>query len=136
MQSFVTVYVKNHYDVIDTANSLVEAKRNKGTPLSLVGKMGDLNNYCACPFSESHSPPPPLPPPPGNDHSPSYLHLSLSVVCSSRTEGYIRIRGGRSANTGRVEVCHAGGWGTICDDFWTSTQARLACSNAGLPSSS
>lgn len=50
-------------------------------------------------------------------------------------EGDLRLQGGSSDTIGRVEICHNNAWGTVCDDFWDATDARVACVQIGLPSS-
>lgn len=43
------------------------------------------------------------------------------------TESSIRVAGGSNSLEGRVEVCHDGVWGTVCDSKWDSSEAVVAC---------
>ena len=64
------------------------------------------------------------------------LHYILFCLQGTTcTQGDIRLRGG-SATSGRVEICNKNIWGTVCDDSWGATDARVACRQLGLPFSS
>uniref|UniRef100_A0A1X7VEB2 SRCR domain-containing protein n=1 Tax=Amphimedon queenslandica TaxID=400682 RepID=A0A1X7VEB2_AMPQE len=80
-----------------------------------------------------------------NCASSSYLTLqqcSLSTVikssCVNTTRiwnnpypGQIRLQGGNYSSYGRLEVYCNGQWGTVCDDTFGPTDARVACRQLG-----
>ncbi len=52
-----------------------------------------------------------------------------AAVC---IQGDIRLVGGVDFRQGRVEVCNSNAWGTVCDDFFGSDEATVACRQLGL----
>ncbi|CAG2223882.1 PRSS12 [Mytilus edulis] len=44
----------------------------------------------------------------------------------------VRLIGGRSAAQGRVEIFHAGKWGTICDDLFDVKDGKVVCRMLGF----
>ena len=54
----------------------------------------------------------------------------VSPVCF---EGELRMVGGVERVSGRVEVCHAGQWGTVCDVGVGVEEAAVVCAALGLP---
>ena len=50
-------------------------------------------------------------------------------------DGELKLVDGKDATEGRVEVCRAGMWGTICDNSgsWGIHEARVICNQLGFP---
>ncbi|XP_030841004.1 deleted in malignant brain tumors 1 protein-like [Strongylocentrotus purpuratus] len=53
------------------------------------------------------------------------------VYCGDEIEGGIRLISWYSSDEGRVEIFHEGQWGTVCDDGWDDSEARVVCRQLG-----
>ena len=51
------------------------------------------------------------------------------VICNN---GDLRLCGGNTELEGRVELCWNETWGTICDGFWSTSDANVACRQLGF----
>jgi hypothetical protein len=81
--------------------------------------VGNENRLIACPSNSF-----------GN-HDCSHSE-DVGVDCRPlATEGDIRLVGGTDASNGRVEVFHAGRWGTVCDDSFDAPEASVVCRQLG-----
>ncbi len=50
--------------------------------------------------------------------------------------GMLRLVDGNTPHEGRLEIFYGGQWGTICDDYWTDSDADVACRQLGFPEGS
>ncbi|XP_008056478.1 scavenger receptor cysteine-rich type 1 protein M160-like [Carlito syrichta] len=57
------------------------------------------------------------------------------VSCYDMENFDLRLGGGSSSCSGRLEVKFRERWGTVCDDGWNSNAATVACRQLGCPSS-
>ena len=39
----------------------------------------------------------------------------------------VRLVGGEDDKEGRVEICYNNVWGSVCDDSWSTNDARVVC---------
>ena len=58
-----------------------------------------------------------------------FIYLFILVLCQN---GDIRLVNGTTFYEGRVEICWNETWGTVCDGFWSTFDAIVACRQLGF----
>ena len=57
-------------------------------------------------------------------------------ILACDTQGDIRLVNGRNKFEGRVEVCQATQWKTVCDSWWGNEEAEVVCRKLGFSGNS
>ena len=63
------------------------------------------------------------------------MHSMILLLITVCVEGDVRLSDG-SSSEGLVELCGGGQWGTVCQNYWDSKEARVVCRQLGYESQS
>ena len=63
------------------------------------------------------------------------LFSDIKILYAFLTVQSIRLVGGSTRFSGRIEVFSNGQWGTVCDDGFSSVDANVACRQLGFSGS-
>ena len=68
-----------------------------------------------------------------NYHGHANTVQIIYVALDGCSDGEIQLRPALNEREGTVQICVGGVMGTICDTFWSSQDAAVACKQLGLP---
>ena len=63
------------------------------------------------------------------------LFITAGAQSNQCTYGDVRLVGGSGDYEGNVQVCINGTWGYVCDNSWSTNDARVVCRQLGYSSS-
>ena len=55
------------------------------------------------------------------------MYTDISMGVDTDIEAIRLINGEKNINSGRLEVLYNRTWGTVCSDFWSYSDAKVAC---------
>ena len=62
-------------------------------------------------------------------YTKNYVIYCCIIACRT---GNLRLQRSTAQGSGRVEICINNVWGTICDNSWSSNDARVVCKQLGF----
>ena len=61
------------------------------------------------------------------------MYLDLTIIAESQcTHGDVQLVGGSGTYEGNIQICFEGVWGWVCDNSWSSNDARVVCRQLGF----
>ena len=71
---------------------------------------------------------------PGSHNNNIYAAINANVLsfCSGCPEGDVRLLEGNTKLEGRVEICKENSWGLVCQNSWSTSDARVVCRQLGF----
>ena len=54
-------------------------------------------------------------------------YVDITSDVDTDIEAIRLINGEENINSGRLELLYNGTWGTVCNDFWSYNNAKVAC---------
>lgn len=63
---------------------------------------------------------------------PAPLNIGVETPNAQCSRGMVRLVNGSNELEGRLEICINNAWGTVCQQGFSSDDARIVCINLGL----